>query len=265
MMLPRILVIVGLLPFLTGSPTPEELLRQGNIAFRQESYDKAVDAYHQAEARTTDPGLAAFNQAAALYRLARYREAELHYRYCLEDAAGTRRGLALAGLGGALLQQGGPALREAIQRYAECLHEGELSDEQAEDVRHNLELAKLLMLQKPQANDSSDDRRDDRDPPPPKPPEDQGADQQPGPGQPDPGGQKQRVPRDPSREPTPSDDAAPGSGQLPPVPDQDEPAPLARPDAEAHLKLATQRILEEQRKYRKERRGKGSNGATRDW
>src|SRR5262249_36018685 len=143
-------------------PDPEELVRQGNAAFAREDYAAAVDYYSRAEDGTLDPGLVAYNKAAALYRLAGqpdnaarrgslYREAELQYRCTLEGAAGARRAGALYGLGNSLLQQGlrrGPAvLQDAVRCYEECLREPELAPELADDARHNLELARLLWLQ----------------------------------------------------------------------------------------------------------------------
>src|SRR5206468_3004640 len=60
-------------------------IRQGNAAFARDDLDKALAFYEKAEDATADPGLVAFNKAAVLYRLKRYREAELHYRRCLDD------------------------------------------------------------------------------------------------------------------------------------------------------------------------------------
>ena len=77
-----------------------------------------------AEEWTTDPGLVAFNKAAALYRLGRFREAELHYRRCREDAVGARRAKLLYDLANCLVQRAGEhdaeALAEAIHLYDEC-------------------------------------------------------------------------------------------------------------------------------------------------
>ena len=71
---------------------PDDLVRLGNAAFERGDYGSAVGCYEKAEALITDPGLVAFNKGASLYRLDRYREAELHYRRCLSDATGPRRG-----------------------------------------------------------------------------------------------------------------------------------------------------------------------------
>ena len=69
----------------------EALVRQGNAAFAKGAYTSAVDAYTKAEEHIADPGLVAFNKGTALYRLGRYRDAELHFRRSMEDAVGRRR------------------------------------------------------------------------------------------------------------------------------------------------------------------------------
>src|SRR5262249_32613746 len=129
----------------------------------------------EAEGRITDPGLAAFNKAAALYQAGLYRDAELAYRCCLEDASGARRTFALYGLGTALVQQGrergAEVLREAIRAFQACLRQPDLSAELADDARHNLELAKLLALTiPPKSGDKPDSQRDEPEEKP-KPPE----------------------------------------------------------------------------------------------
>src|SRR6516164_1882882 len=100
------------LPFLAlalvSAAPPEEadrLVRLGNEAFDREDYAAAMVYYTQAEDHITDPGLVAFNKGAALYRLGRFREAELHYLRCREDAAGERRARLLYDLANAILQQ----------------------------------------------------------------------------------------------------------------------------------------------------------------
>src|SRR5262249_22202407 len=135
------------------SADPYELIRRGNAAYAEGRYEAALALYEQAGSRITDPGLAAFDQAAAHYQLEQYREAERHYRYCLEDAAGPRRARALFGLGNSLLRQrslrGAEALEQAIGAYAECLRQEDLDAELTDGARHNLELAKLLLAQLP--------------------------------------------------------------------------------------------------------------------
>jgi hypothetical protein len=259
---------------LAPAPSPDDLIRQGNTAYEQQDFDAATAAYTAAEARITDPGLAAFNKAAALYRRGLYREAELHYRYCLEDATGLRRTHALYGLGNALLQQGhdrgAEVLREAIRRFEQCLRQDGIDADLADDARYNLELAKLLLLQvPPKSSDNPDNKpQEDEDHPRPKDRQD-GMDPdagQPGMGALDPRRGRLPLQRDQGKDAGQTEESSQGAGtQLPPVPDQEQMAPLSREDAEKHLNQAAARILDEQRAYRHQRKTKGTGSNALDW
>src|SRR5262249_10962148 len=110
----------------------------------------AVEFFTRAEERGTDPGLVAFNKAAALYRQGQYREAELHYLRCREEATGERLVRVLYDLGNAILQQAqdreARRLEQAISFYEECLRQGAAGTELGEDVRFNLRLARALLV-----------------------------------------------------------------------------------------------------------------------
>ncbi len=157
----------------------EALLRDGNTAFRRGDFATAVELYERAGLRTTEPALVAFNLATAKYRQAlttaenrakHLEETEQFFRCCLANDD-PRRGLALHFLGACLLQQAldgddGRA-QQAVEILQDCLKEPGLEDASADDARHNLALAHLLLAQTP--------------PPPPnttrspdKPPEDGG-------------------------------------------------------------------------------------------
>jgi tetratricopeptide (TPR) repeat protein len=256
------------------SASPEDLMRRGNAAYERGDYEAAAAAYTEAEARTTDPGLAAVNKAAALYQKGLYRDAELHYRCCLEDAKGQRRTHALYGLGNALLQQsherGADVLRAAILAYERCLAQNPIDAALADDARHNLELAKLLLLRVPPRNSDTPDKKPDdpeeRDrPPEPRPRPDQGLDQL-GTGKADASGEKRRARQNQTKDATKSDEGTAGAGtQLPPVPDQDEMAPLSREDAEEHLQRAVAKILSERRAHHQQRRPRGTIANGLDW
>src|SRR5262249_34392419 len=101
----------------------EDLLHQGNTAFARGDYETALGYYRQAEGQIADPGLLAFNEAAALYKLGRYREAEIHYWLARQDAAGERLARVLYDLGNAVFQQASskdvPLLQRAIGFYEE--------------------------------------------------------------------------------------------------------------------------------------------------
>jgi tetratricopeptide (TPR) repeat protein len=268
-----------------STPGPEQLLRQGNDAFNREDYAAAVDWYTRAEEQTADPGLVAFNKAAALYRLAEqnqeggrraglFREAELHYRRSLEDATGDRRAAALYGLGNALVQQGqalgAQGLQEAVRCYRECLRLGAREPEPA-DVRHNLELARILWLQAKASRNKPDSGSEDKpeEEPPPKPDPSRG--QQPGGTEPTAGevrpggGEPMPVQLQPGDKPIQTDQrGAPGKGQLPPVPDEDKLVPLAPEDATAHLQRALDRIMKERREHQ-QRSARTPRGSVKDW
>src|SRR5262249_1686894 len=109
-------MVIAVLALLGAGPAadPEGLVRQGNAAFARRDSAAALDRYTRAEDRIVDPGLVAFNKATAFFRVGAateeparraglYREAELHYRRALEDAAGQRQLGALYGLGTSLV------------------------------------------------------------------------------------------------------------------------------------------------------------------
>jgi tetratricopeptide (TPR) repeat protein len=283
---PRSWLLAGLLvPVLLGArsaaaPDVESLLRAGNAAFDRGAYAEAIVLYEKAGDRTTDPGLAAFNLAAAKYQLARggnaqaLADAELAYRCCLERGD-PRRARALFGLGNCLLLRAGGAsldgvaLRSAIDRFGECLRDPGCDKNLAADARYNRQRARLLLLQAPPspegaANDSSDDdpKEDPTDPP-------KGPDEKRQPGASDEGSDKGAKPAPDKGDAERSGGdkhgtTAPGRGVLPPVRDSAEPAPIGPQDAQEHLEQATRRILEEMRQYR---RGKprSAGPGVRDW
>jgi tetratricopeptide (TPR) repeat protein len=269
----RITLLLSL-PLLVTSTPVEDALRRGNAAYERGDYEAAASAYSEAELRTTDPGLASFNMAAALYQKKLYRDGERAYRCALEDAVGPRRTNALYGLGSAMVQQGrergAEVLREAIRCYEACLQQPDVSAEMADDAHHNIELAKLLItVIPPKSSDKPDSRQDDKEEQPKPPPERQST--------PESGveplaqgkagsrGEKQRVRKDQAIDAQKTDEGAPGAGrELPPVPDQEDLAPMSPEDAQEHLKRAAARILGEQREHRKKTpRGNDENGL--DW
>jgi Ca-activated chloride channel family protein len=264
---------------------PEDLVRQGNAAYQREDYGKAVDLYAAAEDRITDPGLVAFNEATALYRQASqlentprrtglYREAELHFRRCLEDAAGTRRAQALYGLGNSLLQQvasrGAEACQDAVKAYERCLAQDGVAPDLATDARHNLELAKLLALQaktnrKEHNPDSEDDANDPTKPRPNRPDRGEGGSAEQLSGTADRNGQPMRAQLQPGQQPIKTDEARPpGEGNLPPVEDRDQLVPMAPEDAAAHLDRAAARVLRERREHQ-HLAARPPSGGIKDW
>jgi tetratricopeptide (TPR) repeat protein len=266
-----------------GRPADTEaLLRAGNAAFAAGDFGRAAALYEQAQERASDPAQATFNLAAAKYRLAlqdndaaALREAEQYYRCCVgpEDP---RRARALFGLGNCLLRRasGGAALdanglRVASACYQRCLGDAQTDPALAAEARHNLQRARLLLVQAraPASAPPEEGGRQDEDRQPDRPesaPKERGG--EPGEqGEPDPrsGGMPARP--EPGEQPTPtSAPPAPGAGKLPPVPDGAEPAPLSARDAAAHLEAAAKRILSERQAYRRGKVKAAAEGV-RDW
>jgi Ca-activated chloride channel family protein len=246
----------------------EHLIRQGNQAFDRGDFERALKLYEHAEPRSTDPGLAAFNEGATLYRLGRFAEAEAHYRRALEGAGGARQVQGLYNLGTCLLRQGGKSeqsLREALMCFEKCLLHADANAELRSDAAHNLELARLLWQEA---------RRAGRENPPP----DQetggnpaGADQENQPAGTEPGtadpARKDRAGQHTAIEGGPkaleTSEQTPGQGNLRPLPDRDDLVPLTPEDAAAYLDQAARRILQEQRAYRQAAPPAAAN--VKDW
>ena len=255
---------------------PEDLVRQGNAAFERGDFAGAVEFYARAEERTADPGLIAFNEAAALYQLGRYRDAELRLRRCQEDATGNRRGRLLYNLGNCLVQEArsrNPSrLREAINTYEQCLQQEGVEPELAADARHNLEVARLLLQKAQSSRESQNEANEDQGGASPQP-EEQRSDARPGgdqavtslPNGMDKAGQALNRTGDRNTAPTKTGQPPPpGKGNLPPIPDEDELTAMSAEDAAQHLKQAASRIAQERREYR-ERPMPAPPANVRDW
>jgi Ca-activated chloride channel family protein len=246
---------------LISATPPADWLRRGNDALTAGEPDAALADYAQAAAGTVDPGRVAFNEGLALFSLGRFRDAELHFRRCLSDATGRRRVRALYNLGSALLQESqgrvaGP-LRGAVAAFEQALASIPDDDPLADDLRHNLELAKRLLAAARSENPNQPDEPPDGPPPDRPPPPPGGADDHPPlangsqPGTPQVGPDGKPLPKgraDGSTAPRNTDrPPPPGKGHLPPLPDGDVLQPLTPEDAAAHLEKAAERISAERR------------------
>ncbi len=244
-----------------GPPSePDDCIRQGNAAFDRGDYAAAVDLYAQAEDRARDPGLVAFNEATALYHLGRYREAELRYRRCREDADGPRLTRLLYSLGNCILQQArdsdAPRLREAIKSYEQCLRSGGAEPEVFADARHNLELARLLWLKAKDKKPGQDQPNPEQESENPQLRSDLGNNSRRGvndfgPATPDGHGQENPTARPLADQKTAgqTDQQQAGKGNLPPIPDEDDLISLSPEDAAEYLKKEAARIKRERREY----------------
>jgi hypothetical protein len=160
-------------------------------------------------------------------------------------------------------------LRVAIDTYTRCLRDPGCDEKLAADARYNQGRARLLLLQVPPSQDAdrSDDPGheegpdDERDGPKEEPKKrdgpGNGGEQKPGPGAKDTengtGEDRQK-----------GAGAAGGAVPRPPVSDRPDASNLPRDEADALLREASQRIVEDWLKYRREMKRPSSPGA-RDW
>lgn len=151
------MMLVGL-TLVAGEPAGLGGLQRGLEAFARQDYAAAIEQFDRVQPQLADPGIAAFNRAAARYRLGQFAEAAADYRSVLGDAAipPERRQRAWYDLGNSLLHQAKNVdrrlLEEAIASYKECLKEA--SDEALRaDAIHNSDLA-LRRLRKLLPNDT---------------------------------------------------------------------------------------------------------------
>jgi Ca-activated chloride channel family protein len=255
----------------TGQSEVERWIGRGNGAFAREEYEAALAYYEKAEESTTDPGLVAFNKAAALFRLGRYRDAELHYRRSLADQLipALRRARAYYDLGNCLLKQAWSVDRrtiaEAIRCYRDCLTAAAGDPDLVADARHNLELARILFARAQAAAKESSDNPEPPDGPDPN----AATDSQFGDG---PGGRKtlagipDSAGTDQAGEET--DDAGnqkgqPARGKLTNLPDEDKLVPLTPEETSSFLEQARQRIVRERREYHQ--LGNPPSDKVKDW
>lgn len=252
--------ILAAVLLLGAAPAVEvaEALRKGNEAFHQQQYKEALEWYQKAEERSIDPGLVAYNQAVAFYQLGQFREAELHFRRCLEDATGPRAAQALYGLGNSLLLTAGPsdvqALQSAIKCYQQCRQRQDLPTDLHEPANQNLELARLLLVQalveaakKPPESGGNDK--------PKNPPG--GSEPSPNPDGPNP---TQPDPLDPSKgqaqvvdnlDPNSLGKATvPQRGKPPVIPDDSKLIPIPAEDTAAYLQQVAERIWQDSQQAR---------------
>lgn len=238
----------------------EDWERRGSAQFADENYAEAARCYTHAEERGTEPGRVAFNHGAALFRMGKYRDAERLFRCAVESSAPPdRTAKALYNLGTCLMQSSdgkdARRLAEAVDCFTRCLKIAGLKDDVMADVRHNLELAKVLWRSvrggsaAPPESDTSN-TEDDR--PPDKPPA-TGPTSDPGsqPGTPDAHGTERTHPAPgngtgPMPTPVPNQ-PQPGAGQMSPIPADQQLQPLPPAEARELLRLAAERIRRERR------------------
>lgn len=277
----RILFTMTALAVCGGQPvrTETDLLREADAAVARQDWAAAESLYAEVEPITADPGLVAFNKGVVLFRQKNYRQAELHWRRALADAAipVERRARGLFNLGDALVKQAGAADAKTLQAAIECydLVGRESEDAQLKtDAAHNLEVAKLLWAkafagQLPKDRDrewETPDREEPKQPPAPK--RDDGKE----PANGDPGTKanskdkieqakgKGDLPKDVAKQETPK--TVPGAGNLPVI--NSDGGPVAAEDVDATLAKTAARLQRERQKLREDA-SQGERFRPNDW
>jgi tetratricopeptide (TPR) repeat protein len=133
---------------------------QARAAYERGDYATAVREYQRAAAECPDVGALAVNQAAALYGMEHYNEADGRYQFAESNGNDLRAAQAAYDRGNCALQQackkdGTPdteLLDQAAAQYRACLERQTAVDEAGSlfgDARHNLEIIKLLQAPPP--------------------------------------------------------------------------------------------------------------------
>ncbi len=277
---------VAVLPLLVSAAPPADadpvaLVRAANDALRAGDADAADRLYAAAEGRAADPGLVAFNRAAALFDRGQFRDAEVHYLRTLADAEcpPDRRARAEYNRGVCLVRRGGASAvyRAAVGCFERALDPPPNDDGFAADVRYNLELAKRLWVaarakegKPPAPNDPPPDANEPPDRPPPK--AETGRDPEPGkPGEdrnaratPNPNARPPKPDQATGARATETTEKTPGRGMLPVLVDDDRPQPLSPEDTRALLRRAADR-LEAERKAAARRAVGLDRPGVKDW
>lgn len=263
------------------TPSPDDLVRQANTLFREGDRDAADKLYTVAEERTADPGLVAFNRGVVLFERKQYREAELHYKRVLEDAAcpPERAVKAWYNRGTCLLHLGGSweAYRRAVACFEHTLDSPVTDDRLRADARHNIELAKLLCT-KEREKDENTKKSPNTDVPPeesdqPRPtPEPQAGSTDVSPGT-EPTAESGGGAKSAGTQPQPGTAASPietdqttagNNSALEVLADDAKVQPLTEQDARAHLAETAKRIKREQQSLLRTLYGP-ERTAVRDW
>jgi tetratricopeptide (TPR) repeat protein len=150
---------------------------EGQEAFRQGDYGRALEKFRQAAQDSPDPARAAHNQAAALARLRRFTEAQKYYQ-CEKEASGDPRSARASydqancelrqaykktpdGKG----QLDPKLLAQAVEHYQNCLEKESAGNKSLfANARHNLEIARALLAEAGPPEDAADTAKKEQDP-----------------------------------------------------------------------------------------------------
>ena len=152
-----VLAITLLMPFLLGMSLPGELARlveAGNRHYSRGEFKSAGEKYDKAVKIDPESTEAAFNAAAARYRLEDYEGALKGFSQAAESAGGELTRFAHYNAGNAAFRLG--RLDEAIESYKKAL----TLDPTDEQARHNLEFAQRRQQQEQRGAGGKQDQKD---------------------------------------------------------------------------------------------------------
>lgn len=260
----------------TPNEAPDDLIRRANAAFLNGDGETAESLYAQAEERTGDPGLVAFNRAAVQFQKGEFFAAESNYSRTLEDQAcpPARAAKAWFNRGTCLLRRGTSAAvyRSAVACFDRCLDSSGADAPLKADARKNLELAKLLWIEankKAAKPDTPNEPAPEETRPDPPAGSKDGNDTKNDPG--GNSGTKKDVRPMPVPTPVPDknanggNDTMPGNGAvLQPIADDGVPQKLSPEDTREYLRRAELRLRDERRSLLRTLYGTPRPGV-RDW
>jgi tetratricopeptide (TPR) repeat protein len=143
--------VIALLLFLLAASTPQELVRQGNSAMREQRYQEAVPLYESAVAMRPDSAEAHFDLGGAYYRLGDYSRAlDSFERASRLRRKGRLSGMARYNAAHCMFQQGlglvytdpESAIAVLEQALASFRESARLESALAADAGHNAEVVK---------------------------------------------------------------------------------------------------------------------------
>ncbi len=154
------LIAAALLSFPSGAraASVRSLVNEGNEAYRQEAYEKAIAAYDRAAEQDPDSAYAALNRGNALYRSENFSESVEAYEQAVQRSLDRGRTDLEAGgrynLGNALYRQGEQLAERNPQAAIDLLGKAARSykdalrlDRGLTNAAHNVEIARRLMRQ----------------------------------------------------------------------------------------------------------------------
>ena len=135
----------------------ERTLDNGNQAFLEEDYQKAMEKYGQAMEMSPEMGEPSYNLANTLYRLDAFEEAGQFLAQTIQTASDQLAEHGFYNLGNSFFQQ--ELMPEAVESYKDALR----LDSQDMDAKYNLELAMVQQEQQQQQQEQQEQDQQSED------------------------------------------------------------------------------------------------------